>query len=443
MKFKFSLYLRNRLYFALFGLVSIFVFSFAFNWLFPVAQIALSMLGLLSLLDVGLLYYNTKGMEGDRILSEKFSNGDLNEVQLALVNKYSFEVFVEIIDEIPTQFQKRDLLFDTKLSPSQKKNITYQLRPTERGEYYFGVINVFVRTGLGLITRRFCLSKPQKIAVYPSFLQMRQYEFLAISNRLTEIGIKKIRKIGHNMEFEQVKEYVRGDDVRSINWKATARRVNLMVNQYQDEKSQAIYCLIDKGRSMKMPFEGLSLLDYAINASLVLLNIALLKQDKAGLLMFDHEIGARLSARGTAAQRQSILELLYRERTRFTESDFSQLAIQVRTQIKQRSLLILFTNFEAESSLSRQLPYLRQMARHHLILLVIFENTELNQLLHQPTNNTEDIYIQTIAEDFAHEKKMIVKELNRFGIHTLLTSPQNLTVGTLNKYLEFKSRGLI
>src|SRR3712207_1783676 len=137
---------------------------------------------------------------------------------------------------------------------------------------------------------------------------------MAISNRLTEAGVKKVRRLGHSMEFEQVKEYVSGDDYRTLNWKATARRGNLMVNNFTDEKSQPIYCVIDKGRAMKMPFEGMSLLDYAINASLVLSNVALLKQDKAGLVTFSEQAGAFLQANRTPTQMQAILEVLYNQK---------------------------------------------------------------------------------------------------------------------------------
>ncbi len=443
MNWKNNLYLRPRFYWSFFAIVFVFALSFGFVWLYVLGQVLLVVLLGLFLLELWVLFSIKSALVGSRKIAEKLSNGDLNEVQLHLESRYAFQVFVEIIDEVPFQFQERSLSFQTEIAPQGAQKIIYQLRPTSRGVYEFGLLNVYAWSQLGLIARRFRLAAPQAVAVYPSFLQMKQYEFLAISNRLTEAGIKKIRKIGHNLEFEQVKEYVMGDDIRSINWKATARRSELMVNQYQDEKSQAVYCIIDKGRAMKMPFEGLTLLDYAINASLVMLNIALLKQDKAGLVTFDHKIRAQLAARSTSAQRQSILELLYREKTRYTEADFSQLSIYTRTQIKQRSLLILFTNFEASSSMQRQLPYLRQIAKYHLVLLVIFENTALDLLLQRPSKSTEEIYIQTLAEEFVHEKKLIVKELNQYGIHTLLTKPQNLTVNTLNKYLEFKARGLI
>jgi uncharacterized protein (DUF58 family) len=210
---------------------------------------------------------------------------------------------------------------------------------------------------------------------------MRQYELMAISNRLTELGIKKIRRIGHNREFEQVKEYVSGDDIRTINWKATARKSSLMVNHYQDEKSQAVYSVIDKGRVMKMPFKGMSLLDYAINASLVISNIAILKEDKAGLITFSNKVGTMLTASKVHSHMQAILETLYNQKTGFLESNFDSLYVQIKRQIKGRSLILLYSNFETFSSLERQLPYLRGIAYHHVLVVIFFENTELKELL--------------------------------------------------------------
>jgi uncharacterized protein (DUF58 family) len=272
---------------------------------------------------------------------------------------------------------------------------------------------------------------------------MRQYELLAASRRLSELGIKKVRQLGHSQEFEQIRPYVAGDDQRTINWQASARKAELMVNHYQDEKSQQVYCLIDKGRVMQMPFEGLSLLDYAINASLVLANIALRKKDKAGIVTFSDTIGSILPAEGKVSQIQKILDLLYNQKTRFLETDFEKLYITVRSKIRQRSLLLLFTNFETLSGARRQLPYLRKLSRHHLLLVVFFENTETRALLQTPVTNTEEIYLKAIAEKFAYEKRQIVKELSQHGIQSVLTPPEKLTVNTINKYLEFKARGLI
>lgn len=194
---------------------------------------------------------------------------------------------------------------------------------------------------------------------------------------------------------------------------------------------------------MKMPFEGLSLLDYAINASLVLSNVALLKQDKAGLITFSEQVGSFLPANKKATQMQAILDVLYKQKTRYLESDFEQLYIALRRKVSQRSLIVLFTNFESLSSMRRQLPYLRKMAAQHLLLIVFFENTELKEVLHTPARNLEDVYLKTVAEKFAYEKRLIAKELQQYGILSMLTSPQQLTINTINKYLELKARQAI
>jgi uncharacterized protein (DUF58 family) len=291
-----DLFFTNRLYTGLGGCVVLFLLAFFFPWLGIIPELVFYTLALLFVADIIMLYQTSKGIFAKRHAPERLSNSDDNELGIYIENWYPFNINIGIIDEIPFQFQKRDIWFKTILKPRQHKLINYILRPTRRGEYEFGYIRVYVMSSLGLIRRRYNFSRSETLAVYPSFLQMRKYELMAISNNLSEIGIKKIRRLGHSLEFEQVKDYVQGDDYRIINWKATARQGNLMTNSYTDEKSQHVYCVIDKSRVMKMPFEGLSLLDYAINASLVLSNIALLKEDKAGLITVAEKIGAVIPA---------------------------------------------------------------------------------------------------------------------------------------------------
>lgn len=411
--------------------------------MFGLTKLLLLVAVLLLLLDVLLLYRLSGGIVAKRETPDKLSNGDANAVSIYLENRYGFAVRLEVIDEIPFQFQKRDLLFRSQLASGERQILRYELRPTKRGEYEFGAVNVFVISFLGLIKRRFRFSEGKTVPVYPSFLQMREYELMAISNRLTDLGVKKIRRIGQSMEFEQIRPYVRGDDVRTVNWKATARRNELMINAFQEERSQAIYCLIDKGRVMKMPFDGLTLLDYAINASLVLSNIALYKQDKAGIITFSDRFGQLLLADRRPGQLQRILDLLYYQKTRYLETDFEQLYLRVRQHVKQRSLLVLFTNFETVSAMRRQLPYFRKLAKDHLLLVVIFENTELRAILDNTPANTEEIYRKTIAEKYFYEKQQIVRELSQYGIQAMLTAPQHLTVNTINRYLELKARNMI
>jgi uncharacterized protein (DUF58 family) len=440
-RFYISLYFSRRFYWFFVGIILLFVVSYGIPFLFSISQLLLLFFGIVTGIDYFILFLRRSPISVKREMSDRMSNGDNNPVQLQLTNNYPFPVRLRIIDELPDQFQQRNFSLYAHLKPAQDQTLEYQLRPRERGEYLFHKINIFIKSPFGLLTRRSIRDASTMVRVLPSYLALRQYTLLAGSDHLAESGIKRIRKLGHSMEFEQIKEYVTGDDIRSLNWKATARKGGqLMVNTFTDEKSQQVYCLIDKGRVMKMPFDGMSLLDYAINAALVLSHVALIRQDKAGLLTFGDTIGTFLPAGRKSMQMTNILEILYNQQTRWQETDYEKLYAMVRTRITQRSLIVLFTNFESLSGLQRQMPYIRAIARRHLLLVVFFENTGLRQVGDQEAEDIEGVYVKTIADKFAYEKRLIVKELNQHGILTILTAPENLTVQAVNKYLEIKAR---
>ncbi|WP_308991178.1 DUF58 domain-containing protein [Mariniflexile litorale] len=435
-------YLNTHFFIGVSVLVFLFILAYIFPGLLVIAQMLFFVFVSLLIVD-SILLFKQKGILASRILPEKLSNGDDNPIEISLQNNYNFTSDVKLIDELPFQYQKRDFEIDTQLQKQTSKKITYTLRPLERGEYYFGNLNLYANSPINLISRRFQFGKDAMVPNYPSFLQLKKYMLLAFSNKIFEYGLKKIRRIGHTMEFEQIKDYVQGDDLRNINWKATAKSSKLMVNQFQDERSQPVYSVIDKGRVMKMPFEGLSLLDYAINASLVISNVALKKQDKAGLFSFSRKVENRVVAERRPSQMNTILETLYNLNTDFVESDFSRLYIDVKRHLNQRSLLLLYTNFETLDALYRQLPYLKAIAKNHLLVVIFFENTELQRLTHKSADTTFEIFEKTITEKFIYEKKLIVNELQKHGIQSILTAPEHLTINTINKYLEIKARGLL
>ncbi|MDF1546771.1 MAG: DUF58 domain-containing protein [Bacteroidales bacterium] len=438
-----AIYFTERFFYMGSLVVLIFIFGHFFPFIYLIAKAMLVLFLAAFALNIALLFSKKAPIRAERKMAERLSNGDDNKVTLYIRNSYNFEAGLKIIDEIPFQFQIRNFEIKISLKPSGEKFESYILRPVERGEYNFGLLNIYVNHPIGLINRRIKCDFNQIVPVYPSYIQLRKFELLAISNRLTEAGIKKIRRVSHTLEFDQIREYVKGDDFRTINWKATARKSDLMVNQYQDEKSQQVYCLIDMGRTMEMPFNGLSLLDYAVNSSLVISNIAMYKQDKAGLLTFSKNIHTILPADRNKIQMHRILEALYRQKTNFDESDFENVYTTIKRKIKQRSLLLLFTNFEWEVSLSRQMRFLRQLNNNHLLIVIFFKNTEVNSLIREKSGSVNDVYVKTIAEKLMFEKKLIVKELKKYGIQSILTEPENLTVNTINKYLELKAMGKI
>ncbi len=437
-----SLFLNNRLFYCLTVIAVLFVLGFFIPIFFNIAKVLLFALSIITFIDIILVYSVKQGFEVKRTLPERLSNGDDNKITLEFKNNYRFNTYSIIIEELPFQFQKRDFSFNQLLKPKEEKLIHYDLHPVKRGEYHFGHINVYVSSPLQLATKKYVLGTEKKLKCYPSFLRLNDFSIKAVSNDLTAQGNKKIRRIGHSLEFEQIKEYVSGDDIRTLNWKATAKRNQLMVNQYVEEKSQPVYSIIDKGRPMQMHFNNLSLLDYAINATLAVSNIILRKHDKAGMLTFSKKIENLIVAEQRTSQMNLISEALYNVSTNFLEADYSLLYASIKRKITSRSLLILYTNFETLDALKRQLPYLRAIAKNHLLLVVFFENTELNSLIKQKAKTVEDVYDKIIAEKFMYEKKQIANELRKYGIQSVLTKPENLTGNTINKYLELKSRGL-
>jgi uncharacterized protein (DUF58 family) len=437
-----SLFLTNRFFVVLAGLVVGFVAAYFEPALTPWMQgIGLAAAGVLGV-DAALLTLAPGTVTAERSTPERFSNGDDNPVRVHLASTARVPLRLTVIDELPVQLQRRDFEVRVTVPPGTSRTVRYSVRPTERGAYAFGAVNVYAATALGLVERRIRTGRGEEVPVYPSFLQMQKYGLMAASDRLEEVGVKKVRRLGHTMEFDHIREYVRGDDYRSINWKASARRGDLMVNEYRDERAQPVYCILNMGRVMKLPFDGMTLLDHSINASLALSNIVLQKQDRAGLIAFSNEVGPVVPAEREGGQMGRIQESLYRLDTDFLEADYRRLAAYVRSHVHQRSLLLLFTNFTARSSMERHLASLQGLARHHPTVVVFFENTELSARVAEPPETTQDIYVQTVAEKFAFEQREIVRTLRRHGLYSLYVRPGELTAQTINRYLELKARGV-
>jgi len=439
-----STFLSSRFFLACGAVILVTALGFAVPVLFPIAQFLLFLFIAIVLADWMLLFQASVTLSGTRRLPRMLSLGDENPIYLDLGNDSTLLLKVSIIDELPIQFQIRDFSKKITLQAGELASVRYDLRPLERGEYIFGATNCYISGFFGLIERRIKINEqPMRVAVYPSIIQMKQMEMRAFERITTREGIKRIRRIGHSYEFEQIKNYVAGDDFRSINWKASSRRDGLMVNQFEDERAQQVYCLIDKSRVMKMPFKGLSLVDYAINATLAISNIIIKKYDKAGLITYSDKIGATIKADNRPTQLNFIMNALYKEKERALEANYELLFHISSKLINGRSLILLFTNFESAFALERALPILRRINRRHLLVVVFFDNTEIREFAERDAADLEGIYQQTMARKYLSEKAQMVLTLRQYGIQSVLTRPEDLSINTINKYLELKARGLI
>ncbi|MCF8230885.1 MAG: DUF58 domain-containing protein [Bacteroidales bacterium] len=443
MPFLKSLYLRKPFFIVLMGSIFLYIAGTWLPWLAVLANVTLLTTGAVFLLEIILLYTTKNGVEAQREIPELFSNGDKNIIRVHLSNRYWFPVHLNIIDEIPAIFQIRDFSIRCAVKPFSERVEKYHLVPVKRGEFEYGYLNLFAGTIFRLVERRFKFHQPDKIKVYPSFQQIKNIDFYSFARMKNLFGTKRVRRAGHNREFEQIKDYVPGDEPRHINWKATARKNKLMVNEFQQEKSQNVYSLIDMGRGMEMAFEGMTMLDYAINATLALGRVVLKNSDRFGMLSYSNYVHQYLPAESRNNQFTMLMEGLYKQQTDFRESSLESVLGITRKQINTRSLLIIFTNYMSRYAIEREMDYLKSLAARHLVLMITFEDTKIRELLSQKAYKLQDVYVKTVAESFMYEKKQILNELSYYGIHHIITPPASLTGNTINKYLEIKARGVL
>lgn len=439
-----SIYFTNRIFYAFTVVINTVASGYVWKPLYWLGLLLLCLLLAMVLLEIVTLFSFKYPVLVKRSMATLLSIGDDNKVTLNIRSNVKMELFIRILDELPIQLQERNFNIFCKLKPTEKRKLIYTVYPVERGMYVFNDTHIFISIFFRFVERKITADNRAEIGVYPSIIQMKKYELLTLTKISSHYGIKKMRRIGHSYEFEQIKNYVMGDDVRCINWKATARRNELMVNHFEDEKSQQVYSVIDKSRIMHMPFNGMTLMDYAINTSLMISNVALLKSDKPGLITFSDKLGTIIRSERSNRQLKRILEALYNQKLRDTESDFEMLYHGINKVVNGRSLVIIYTNFESIHSMQRVLPILRKINKFHLLVLVMFENTEIIDFINKvEPSDVRGIYTASLAEQMVVDKRQIAQEIRNYGIQCIINKPEELSISTLNKYLELKARGMI
>ncbi len=438
-----KIYPTYRFYLVALGLGISLFFVELFPAIFtPLIFFALVFLGFIGL-EIAQLFSQKKPFAISRLLRTNLSLGDNETIVYFLHNHLKVPCRISMYDNLPLALDRRDFKISNKFKSLEKKTIRYEIIANVRGEYIFDYIDIFIRLNFGFLERRFEQHLPFLAKVQPSVIQLKKYALANIKNSVLFYGVKKVRKIGQSYDFDHIKNYVLGDDVRSINWKATSRKNDLMVNHYEDEKSQAVYCIIDKSNVMNMPFNGLSLLDYAINASLVISNTALQHQDKAGLLTFSDTLGSVLPAANSKKQLSIINDHLYNQKNRTTESNYLLLYYALKKLTRKRSLFFLFTNFESMSSLEINLPIISKIAKQHVLVLIFFKNTEIEKYYSLENNSKAAIYEYAVAEKYLADKQKMLGLLKNYGIRCIYTDPKDLTINTLNEYISLKATGSI
>lgn len=406
---------------------------------YEVARVGLVVWGGLVVIDLLSVNFLCR-VRAERKLQERFSLGEDNEVKIHLENKGSLPCRIEVRDELPSDWAFHEAIFSVSLQRGEGKTVHYRLQPKQRGAKEFGRIILFVGTPLGMLARKVTSGAAQTVKVYPAFRRLAQLELAAISNDLSLAGIKRIRRIGNSTEFEQIKDYTPGDDFRTINYKASAKVGRWMVNTYRDERAQPVWLLVDEGRVMQRTFNGMQLLDYAINAALALSFVAIRRADMVGLVCFGARPDGIVPADRRTDQLPRLLEALYARRPEYQESDYPALGARLSSLARKRSLMILLTDFSTKTALERELPTLRRLGRRHRLLVVFFADEEVEATAHSADEGLPALKTRALAAGFCQEKRGLVRLLRAHGIDGLLTTPTGLTVDLINRYITLRKQ---
>jgi uncharacterized protein (DUF58 family) len=348
---------------------------------------------------------------------------------------------VDVFDEVPADLRGESPVFaGVVLRPGEETALTYAVRPEARGDRPLGRAIVLVRSPLQFLQRRVLCPNQDSVRVYPDASRFLHAQALQPERVLEVIGVKRARRRGQGMEFESLREYVQGDDIRRIDWAASARRGRPVVRSYQHERNHTVILAVDASRLMGAQFGGRSKLDYAIDATLALAYAALGLGDRVGVLVFDRDLRGYVAPRSYRRDLGLFLDLLRPVQPRLVEADYGACLRSLATRQRQRALVVMLTDF-VEADASFFVAPLVLMGRRHRVLLVAIRDEIFAALapLGMPAQEPErQFYRRLVLDDLLHERETALARLRRQGLHTLDLSPDQITPATLNRYLTLR-----
>jgi uncharacterized protein (DUF58 family) len=379
----------------------------------------------------------------ERRVGPRLALGEREPVTIVGHNALPRAVRIEVRDEPPEEIPTQERLVALSLVPRGRGQGTYWVTPSARGDYSFAGLTARVSGPLGLIQRQWRHLAPTRVQVYPNFRQAARMELLARRSHLTRTGLHTLRRRGEGRTFESLRDYVQGDDTRHMDWKATARRRRPIVREYEVERHQNILLMLDAGRMMTAEVGGLTKLDCAVNASLLVAHAALTHGDKVGLLVFGEEVLAYLPPRTGKHHVGRALEMLYRIQPSLVEPDYAAAFRYLAARRLQRALILVFTDLVDARASNRLLRHVAALMPRHLVLLVAIADPTLQRYTNAAPAGVNTVYRQTVARDLLYERSEALREITARGGLALDVPPDRLNLAVVNRYLEVKRRGML
>jgi uncharacterized protein (DUF58 family) len=375
---------------------------------------------------------------------EILSLGATNRVTLVADNPTGTAFRITLRDTLPDQCEETGPYTGGGLLPAFGTfEHVYHLTPLQRGAFSFGRVCLRVKTGLGLwlLQREPLEGTPFK--VYPNIRQTKQQHLLSRRMRARQMGLRAMRLRGQGQEFESLRDYLPDDELRRVDWKASARRGNLVTRQYDVERSQQILLVLDLGRAMASRLDYMTKLDHAINACVLLTYVSAQAQDRVGVMAFADEIVAFMPPGKGAGQLSAVLEQLYPLQAHPVESNYREAFSFLAHHQRKRSLVIIFTDLIDPDSSKRLIDHLSLLHPQHLVLCVALSDFELKELLTGVPANHTGMYQQAIATAVLEDRQLALAQLHQRGILTVDAAPSDLAVAVVNRYLAIKREGRV
>ncbi|MDR1540731.1 MAG: DUF58 domain-containing protein [Clostridiales bacterium] len=366
-----------------------------------------------------------------------------NRVCFSLRHRFSRPISITLKDEIPdwhfTLGEKRRMTI--LVPPGEEALFFYTVIPSKRGRFSFENVHGFIEGVLGLCRKYFIKPLPMDCKVYPDLRDLSKYRLAAQKRMQISQGDRSIKLRGAGEEFESLRDYVDGDDYRKMNWMATARQGKLIINQYQAERNQPVFILVDCGRPMSYTVKGWKKLDYAINAALILSDIVNQQGDNSALMVFDANIKSVIMPGKGEGHRDLLMEALYDAQGSKMASDYEGAFMELLSRQKRRGLAFLFTDFETMEEAREVALGLATLKKRHTPIIVLMENESLDKMISNSSKREDDLYEKSAAIEFRSERQQIIRSMNAKGIACIQTEAENFALAAVNRYLSSKIRG--
>jgi uncharacterized protein (DUF58 family) len=413
-----------------------------------------NMLVIAALIDLGLiagattdfllLYLNTnRGIEVTRTIARTCSLGVPLDSELTVENRTGLTLVGSVCDDLPAHFTTEPTEHQLNLPPLGRMTARRKLTPGRRGAFALEHVYLRFSSPLKLWSRHLRLEAHNRLNVYPDMKQLSDYALLARTNRLSLIGVRKTRKIGQDSEFERLRDYARDDNYRHIDWRSTARRNKLTVRQFQNDQSQRVIFLLDCGRMMTNERNGYSLLDHALNSTLMMAYVALSQGDAVGMLCFSDTIHSYIPPRGGNSQMNHLLQAGFNQFPRLVESRYDQAFVYLSSHCKRRSLVVLATNVIDEVNSGAIVDYLGNISGQHLPLGVLLRDRTMFDAANSPAGDEFNMFRAAAAADILLWRDQVVKDLEHRGVLVVDAFPDELTAPLVNEYLKIKAKHLL